>query len=324
MAEAERIRQWREQLAEEADSDDDGGFAPPGGLGGGHSLFGPPPDSRPQSVHDNDMGLGLREPAPSRLHGVGVTAREPPRRSSQGPSSGTLIPPRGGVLPSGAERELVLQHKLQVLQLQLEEREIELEHARSLAAPAATGRAVGSDPRDDKFKELAKRSKAATMALGKERAKAAQLAADLAAAKKELEKAAVPAGGAGDAGAVGASELKEAKSQLAANNAKLHEQKVAAQALRAELQRYQRALAKEVGDDALVSKLLEEGSGAKGRAQQIALLKVRAPHARAPPPLPTHTPTHSLPHTHTPSGPQNHQPASQLPRAPSEWPPLPP
>merc|ERR1740117_2374141 len=109
------------------------------------------------------------------------------------------------------------------------------------------------------------------MALGKERAKAAQLAAELAGAKRELEKAsAAPVAGDHDAEN---KELREARNQLAASNAKLHEQRLQMQASHAELQKYQRALAKEVGDDVAVGKLLEEGSNAKGRAQQIALLK---------------------------------------------------
>ena len=262
MAEEERIRQWRAQLAEEADSDDEGGgfglAPPPGGMGGA---------PKPSWSHDGDMGLNLKEPAPSRLHGV--ASRAPPPRSGQGPAMGALR----GAMPSGeAERELVLQHKLQVLQLKLEERELELDEARSAAEPAAAGRAAGpGDLRDEKFKDLAKRSKAATMALGKERAKAAQLAAELAGAKRELEKAsAAPVAGDHDAEN---KELREARNQLAASNAKLHEQRLQMQASHAELQKYQRALAKEVGDDVAVGKLLEEGSNAKGRAQQITLLK---------------------------------------------------
>ena len=259
MAEEERIRQWRAQLAEEADSDDEGGgfglAPPPGGMSGA------------PKHHDDDLGLNLKEPAPSRLHSV--ASRAPPPRSGQGPAMGVLR----GAQPSGeSERELVLQHKLQVLQLKLEERELELDEARSAAEPAAAGRAAGpTDLRDEKFKDLAKRSKAATMALGKERARAAQLAAELAGVKRELEKA-TAAPSAGDHEAEN-KELKEARTQLAASNAKLHEQRLQMQASQAELQKYQRALAKEVGDDVVVAKLLEEGSNAKGRAQQIALLK---------------------------------------------------
>ena len=86
---------------------------------------------------------------------------------------------------------------------------------------------------------------------------------------EELEKA-TAAPSAGDHEAEN-KELKEARTQLAASNAKLHEQRLQMQASQAELQKYQRALAKEVGDDVVVAKLLEEGSNAKGRAQQILM-----------------------------------------------------
>ena len=276
--EAERIRQWRAQLAEEADSDDDEGFgmAPPSlGIG-----VGSRPDSRPLSVRDDDMGLNMREPGISRLQKAAPAVRSPPKRSSKGPAGGAVRV--GGALPGGpAERELILQHKLQVASLQLEERELELDQARRLNEVNGGGgggaSALPENARDEKYKELAKRSKTTTMDLGRERAKAAQLAGELASVKKELEKArgggGSGGGGGGDQQATWAKELKDVRGQLTASNSKLHEQKVAAQALRSELQRYQRALVQEVGDQASVAKLLEEGSSAKGRAQQIALLK---------------------------------------------------
>ena len=45
------------------------------------------------------------------------------------------------------------------------------------------------------------------------------------------------------------------------------------QAAKAELEKYKRALVKEVGDEVPLQKLLDEASGAKGRAQQIHQLK---------------------------------------------------
>ncbi|MEC7300896.1 MAG: hypothetical protein VXW43_19755, partial [Pseudomonadota bacterium] len=56
-----------------------------------------------------------------------------------------------------------------------------------------------NDAREAKMKDLAKRSKQATMALGRERAKSAQLTAELAQAKRDLAKAAADGGGAGAA-----------------------------------------------------------------------------------------------------------------------------
>ena len=120
MAEEERIRQWRAQLAEEADSDDEGGgfglAPPPGGMSGA------------PKHHDDDLGLNLKEPAPSRLHSV--ASRAPPPRSGQGPAMGVLR----GAQPSGeSERELVLQHKLQVLQLKLEGEGLGTQHLKLVA-----------------------------------------------------------------------------------------------------------------------------------------------------------------------------------------------
>ena len=68
-------------------------------------------------------------------------------------------------------------------------------------------------------------------------------------------------------------ELKDLQDRLAAAEKRAHEAKVSAQAFKADLDRHRRALQKEVGDDANVNKLLEDSSGAKGRAQQIFQLK---------------------------------------------------
>ena len=72
-------------------------------------------------------------------------------------------------------------------------------------------------------------------------------------------------------------ELKDARDRLAASNAKLHEAKVGAAALKADLDRHRRALTREVGDEATAARLLHDdgGNSAKGRAEQISLLKDR-------------------------------------------------
>ena len=77
---------------------------------------------------------------------------------------------------SGDSRELLL-HKMEVLQLKLEERELELEAARGQANETSSDQ---NNVREAKMKELAKRAKAATMALGRERASCAQLRAEVA------------------------------------------------------------------------------------------------------------------------------------------------
>ena len=297
--EQQRIAEWRAQLAEEEGSDDDDAY----GLAG-----------KPPTFDDDDVGLGLEEPGlPQRPH-EGPTAasranrlnKSPPGRHSKGPAElhglggagaeRLVVGGRGGGdfvgrsptkatnLQSGEETE-ALRRKVQVLHLQLEERDIELSQARALAGAAADATSGPVDARDAKLRELAKRAKAATMALGRERARAAQLAADLAAARKEAS------GGGGAAAAAGADggalsieareaqvkELKDARDRLAASNAKLHEAKVGAAALKADLDRHRRALTREVGDEATAARLLHDdgGNSAKGRAEQISLLKDR-------------------------------------------------
>ena len=142
------------------------------------------------------------------------------------------------------DQEKLLQKKLQVLELKLEERDIELEALRQ----QANGSGVElNDAREAKMKDLTKRAKAATMALGRERAANAQLKADLIKKTKEAEGGG--GGGSGGGGLTAAQrlaaaqnavgdgregidpatrerELKESREQLAAANARLHEARV--------------------------------------------------------------------------------------------------
>ena len=276
---SEELRRWREQLAAE-DSDDEGlggyGAVPPDLAGGG-----------------GDLGLGLDDLPPPRLSAPG-SARDrkgPPARATKGPPRTAQGMARGDAEVSDA----VLYHKVQVLQSQLEEKELELEGMRH------AGAGDGGEMAVQKMRELAKRSKAATMALGRERAETARLKGEVAALRREAgERTAgsrpsttsvAPAGSAAarleaanaavragrEAPEVKDREIKELRERSAYTAARLHEAKLAVQSTRAELARYQRALAKEVGEDVgrgdILSKLLEEGSGAKGRAQQITLLR---------------------------------------------------
>ena len=174
---------------------------------------------------------------------------------------------------------------------------MELDSMRQQLSANKPALGFASEAREDKMKELARRAKAATMALGRERAKTASLMAEVAQLKQSASDAAASGAAAGGTAAGTAAarlesasarvgdardgvdsgarerELKEAKERLAAANARLHEAKVSGQTAKSELVKYQRALLKEVGDDTSIARLLEEGSGAKGRAQQISLLK---------------------------------------------------
>lgn len=151
---------------------------------------------------------------------------------------------------------------------QVEERGGELSPSQHACA-AADGAESLDDEREAKLKHLARRSKTATMALGRERSKSAQLSAELVSVRRQLADAA----DGGDSDADLARSLKETKERLSNSERRLHEQKLSQQMLKAEVERYRRALAKEVGEELPLAKLLEEGSGAKGRAQQISLLQ---------------------------------------------------
>ena len=137
------------------------------------------------------------------------------------------------------------------------------------------------------MKELARRAKAATMALGRERAKTAQLTSEVAQLKREQVASGAGASCAGGSGAGGSGagasaacvsgvgacdaaarleaasarvaearegeggtlaarerELREVKERLHATSTRLHEARTAAIASKAELGRYQRALAR--------------------------------------------------------------------------------
>ena len=172
------LMRWRQQLAHDVDSDDDDGGIP------GGDVYQPA---------DNDLGLALEEmPLPSRVPQAGDIKPAMPARAGQGPPVVTGRPRlsaveemfsgggAGGGGGGGESRELLL-HKLKVAELKLEERDIELDAARRQVngAPAEL-----NDAREAKMKELAKRAKAATMALGRERAKCSQLASEVAQLKR--------------------------------------------------------------------------------------------------------------------------------------------
>lgn len=247
----EQLRLWRAQLAEEESDDDDLGSAPP------------------------------------------VVGRLPPPRRTAGPlgSMGSIHAAAAPGNDVGSDKMTYLQHKLQVLELQLEERDLELQEVRMQAAneraaadrsaPSGSSRdGIASDVRDAKLKELASKSKQSTMALGREKAHSAQLAAELASLRQQLktrdDKAPCGGNGGGSLAACPPSpsrELKEVQQRLAEANKRLSEQQVGHDAVKSELAKYRRALEREVGSADGVAKLLDGSSGARGRAEQISLLK---------------------------------------------------
>ena len=302
--EQQRIAEWRAQLAEEEGSDDDDAY----GLAG-----------KPPTFDDDDVGLGLEEPGlPQRPH-EGPTAasranrlnKSPPGRHSKGSAElhglggagaeRLVVGGRGGGdifgrsptkatnLQSGEETE-ALRRKVQVLHLQLEERDIELSQARALAGAAADATSGPVDARDAKLRELPsaprrRRWRSAASA----RAPRSSPPTSPPRARRRAAAAAAAAGADGGALSIEAreaqvKELKDARDRLAASNAKLHEAKVGAAALKADLDRHRRALTREVGDEATAARLLHDdgGNSAKGRAEQISLLKDRLREATRP------------------------------------------
>uniref|UniRef100_A0A6V2MKL6 Uncharacterized protein n=2 Tax=Emiliania huxleyi TaxID=2903 RepID=A0A6V2MKL6_EMIHU len=113
------------------------------------------------------------------------------------------------------------------------------------------------------------------MALGRERSQAAQLASELAGLRQQLKarEAAKESGGVNGGPASPGQERREAQKRLAETNARLAELSLSYEGARAELAKYKRALEREVGSVDGAARLLEGGSGARGRAEQISLLR---------------------------------------------------
>lgn len=159
------------------------------------------------------------------------------------------------------------------------------------------------DAKDAKIVELAKKNRALTVALEKERAKGGRMAAEvtrvngqLADASKGRDMSGMDArslpkgvggrevGGGGakkgkggeeegeDAGPSPESQVKQLQSKLSSMNAALNAQRVANDTLKQENSKVTAALKRELGDVSL-DKALEEGGGWTGRAQQVSLLQ---------------------------------------------------
>lgn len=294
MSEEERIRQWKLQLQREMAQEDEEDehdaliamhpVAPPRhfddeplsddetGLGGASSEL---------QAGDDDLGLDLEEPAYREKAPAHPTTFELPK--------GVAAKPRSGY----ADPELVgTQATVDALQAALRERDIEIQRLRraSSAEPEGSGRL--DDLRDQRLRELAKKNRQLVQVLGKERAQNAVLAAELASLRaaaptqQPAAARAAPGGPSGRAAAppAGADEdcalVRELREKLSAASAKAQEARQGQQALRAELVKVQRALAKEVGDDVPLAKVLEEGGSWRGRAQQITLLRAKLSELR--------------------------------------------
>jgi len=180
-------------------------------------------------------------------------ARVPPPRRAAGPAAGFTS--GGGAAPAGADQAVYLQHKMQVLQLQLEERDLELQEVRMHAANqrAAAERSSGNgasskdsfatDAREAKLKELAGKSKQSTMALGREKALSSQQAAELATLRAQLKEKEQQSSGSGESSP--ARELRELQQRLADATKRLSEQQLHTEAGRAEVRKSERPPSKD-------------------------------------------------------------------------------
>jgi hypothetical protein len=302
-AEEERIRQWKLQLQQELededeDEEDDGPSAHadliarhPIPAHAAHFDDEPLSDEEPAGVvpsggeHmsvDNDLGLDLEEPA--------YRDKAPAHPSSFELPKGVPRTHEGHLDPSAA----ATQATVDLLESALNEREIEIQRLRRVAAadPELAGRP--DDLRDQRLRELAKKNRQLVQVVGKERAQNAALSAEIASLKANPQ-AAQSSAAPGSARATPASNqsaraspspgasipaddsavIRELREKLATSTGRANELRLAHQALRAELQKYQRALAKEVGEDVPLQKVIEDGGSWRGRAQQITLLKAR-------------------------------------------------
>lgn len=292
-AEEERIRQWKAQLQREMAGEEEEGADGHDALIANHPVVAPlhfadeplsDDEAEASSSHpagDDDLGLDLEEPAYRDKAPAHPTTFELPK--------GLVTKQRAG----HADPELATtQATVDTLQAALHERDIEIQRLRRAAEGEGPGRP--DDLRDQRLRELAKKNRQLVQFLGKERAQNAVLAGEMASlrAAAAAPHAAAAAGRAASAGtsaraaaaAAGPSDdapsLRELRDKLAASTAKLQESRQGQQALRAELAKAHRALAKEVGEDVPLPRVLEEGGSWRGRAQQITLLKAKLAELR--------------------------------------------
>ena len=202
------------------------------------------------------------------------------------------------------------------LQQQLKSKERELErYKRDIEMHALTGGIAESpgkgghsqnggsslDPRDAKIVELAKKNRAMSLTVQREKDNASRLAGELKRTNQALQQvqanpeamrmgtkmpSSAKAGTKsepwsltkGEGGEEPGSpdrrdEMKQMKERLKDTNHRLNTQTVAVGSLKQELSSVKRALAKEVGEGVDLKAVVDEGAGWKGRAQQISLLK---------------------------------------------------
>ena len=189
-----------------------------------------------------------------------------------------------------------LQQQLKAKERELEryKRDVEMKALTGGIAESPKGSAGSMDPRDAKIVELAKKNRAMSLTVQREKDNAARLQGELKRANQALQQVQANP----DAMRMGTQmpkgpnkepwslekgqdpeepdrkeEMKALKDRLKDANNRLNTQTVQVGQLKQELASVKRALVREIGEDVDLKTVVDGGAGWKGRAQQISLLK---------------------------------------------------
>eukprot|EP00002_Diphylleia_rotans_P025960 TRINITY_DN5151_c0_g1_i7.p1 TRINITY_DN5151_c0_g1~~TRINITY_DN5151_c0_g1_i7.p1 ORF type:complete len:371 (-),score=82.44 TRINITY_DN5151_c0_g1_i7:68-1180(-) len=207
---------------------------------------------------------------------------ENPVDSEEGESKGE----DGGFSWNGFDHVRQMQEQNRTLIVMLEQEKAKVKKLKSeLSIYQVVGKDDSPDIREKRLIELAKKNRNLNLALEREKLSNAKLQAELRKTKENIpaitatEQTSSPTSPKADAVKDQVEDIefkyKETKEKLNQATNKLMDLRVQNESLKAELGRTQRALQKEVGDDVPLSKILEDSSGWKGRAQQISILKAK-------------------------------------------------
>eukprot|EP01017_Pseudomicrothorax_dubius_P033912 TRINITY_DN4594_c0_g1_i8.p1 TRINITY_DN4594_c0_g1~~TRINITY_DN4594_c0_g1_i8.p1 ORF type:complete len:266 (+),score=77.47 TRINITY_DN4594_c0_g1_i8:217-1014(+) len=122
--------------------------------------------------------------------------------------------------------------------------------------------------KDKKLRELVQKNKELTVMLGNERGKRAALETQLKAVEEQPKTKGTPV--TDDRKSTAGEDFKAKYNQ---SEKKLQELRIANTSLKSELNKAMRVIAREVGEDINLDKVLSEENSWKGRAQQIEILK---------------------------------------------------
>ncbi|WZN60195.1 coiled-coil domain-containing protein [Chloropicon roscoffensis] len=170
-----------------------------------------------------------------------------------------------------------LQEQNQNLLLQLDAKDRELREVQNYLSKIQT-----SEAREGKILELAKKNRALNVAIEREKSRVVRLQSEIENVKKTTSPRRSSKGAGKPASAdvglsqhlqISSREIASWKEKFSEASKRCAEVQAKADALKTERDRLLRVLQKEVGEDASLGKILEDGSDWRGRAQQIILLK---------------------------------------------------